>query len=356
MNKINPKVLLPLILMVVLSCEEPETIVTNIVHPDGSVTRKIEMRNTKNEFDKSDLQLPFDNTWSVTDSLEVSSNGDTTWIKRAEKLIKNVEEINSLYQNDSSVNGKMPRLATFNKKFRWFDTEYRFSEIVEKQIQSGYSVRSFLNDEELTYFNSPDYIKYNKENGADSIQYKILADSIEKRYDTWLMKNLTSLWIEEFTRLTGPDAGPELSVKALKSREDEICEVFKTHLELFDTLWANGVLLRKFIPEADAIKYRTEADSAVSLAVNRFLVNFNGYYVRIQMPGKLIATNGYIDSTRNLLWQVKSDFFLTDQYEMWARSKTTNVWAWIVSGVFLVFVSAGITIKRRSRRAAGPKP
>ena len=64
------------------------------------------------------------------------------------------------------------------------------------------------------------------------------------------------------------------------------------------------------------------------------------------MPGKLIATNGYIDSTRNLLWPVKSDFFLTDQYEMWAESKTTNMWAWIVSGLFLVFVATGIILKK----------
>ena len=68
------------------------------------------------------------------------------------------------------------------------------------------------------------------------------------------------------------------------------------------------------------------------------------------MPGKLTGTNGFIDSTRNLLWPVKSDFFLTEQYEMWAESKTTNVWAWIVSGLFLVFVFTGIIIKRKSRR------
>ncbi len=35
-----------------VSCDEPETVVTNIVHPDGSVTRKIEMRNSKNKFEK----------------------------------------------------------------------------------------------------------------------------------------------------------------------------------------------------------------------------------------------------------------------------------------------------------------
>jgi hypothetical protein len=347
MKKINLKLILSLVLMMIVSCDEPETVVTNIVHLDGSVTRKIVMRNTKNKFEKSELQVPFDPTWTVTDSLEISSKGDTTWIKRAEKLFVNVEDINKAYQHDSSVNGKMIRHVRLSKKFRWFNTVYRFSEIVDRQIGSGYAIKNFLNEEELTYFYSPDYIKFNKENGADSVKYKILADSIDKKTENWLLKNIVSLWIEEFTRLVGPKAGPELSVEALKPREDEFAEIIKRDQDDFDSLWSNGVLLRKFIGDEDAIKFKTEADSAVENVIPRFLVDIRDYSLRIVMPGKLIATNGYVDSTRNLLWPVKSDFFITDQYEMRAESKITNIWAWIVSGMFLAFVFAGILLKRK---------
>ena len=346
MKKFILRFIVSLVLMMIVSCDEPETVVTNYVHPDGSVTRKIEIRNTKNSFNKNDLQVPFDNTWTVTDSLEVGVKGDTTWIKRAEKLFKNVDEINSGYKNDSSRNGKTPRHASFNRKFRWFNTEYRFSESIKKQILSGYSVRNFLNDEELTNFYSPEYIQFNKENGADSIKYKILADSIEKKTENWLLKNIASLWIEEFTRLTGPGAGPGISLDALKSREDEFVEIIKRTPD-FDSLWANGIIPGEFIGEADAIKFKTEADSALSIAVSRFDFDFISYSVRIVMPGKLISTNGYIDSTRNLLWPVRSDFFITDKYEMWAESKVPNRWAWIVSGIFLIFVLIGVIVKRK---------
>jgi hypothetical protein len=346
MKKIPLRFVISLMLMVVVSCDEPDTVVTNIVHTDGSVTRKIVMRYSNKGIKKSDIQVPFDNTWTVTDSLEVGVKGDSTWIKRAEKLFKNADEINSAYRNDSSINGKMPRYAAFNKKFRWFNTEYRFSEVVEKLLVSGYPVTNFLNTEELAHYYLPDYIKFNKENGADSIKYRILADSIKKKTDVWIMKNIASLWVEEFARLTGPKAGPELSVEALKSREDEFAEVINENQEKFDSLWDNGALLRKFIGEANAVKFKTEADSALSVALTRFLVDFKDYSLKIIMPGKLIATNGYIDSTRNILWPVKSDYFITDRYEMWAESKTPNIWAWVVSGIFLVFVLAGILIKK----------
>lgn len=345
-----------LVLMLVVSCDEPDTVVTNIVHPDGSVTRKIEMRNSKNNFNKPDLQLPFNNTWSVKDSIEVSIKGDTTWLKRAEKLFRNIEEINTEYKNDSSVNGKIPRHASFNKKFRWFNTDYRFSEIIEKQVLHGYPVTDFLNDDELKYFYSPEYIKYNKEHGADSIKYKAFSDSLDKKTWHWTLKNVASMWIEEFLRLTAGNGGPGFSASSLKANEDHIIKVIEENDAKFDSLWDKGLLLKEFIGEKDALKFKTEGDSALDLVVNRYLIDFKNYSVRIVMPGKLTGTNGYIDSTRNLLWPVKSDFFMTDNYEMWAESKTTNVWAWIVSGVFLVFVSTGITLKRRSRRVAGPKP
>jgi hypothetical protein len=356
MKKILARIIVLLIFMVVVSCDEPDTVVTNIVHPDGSVTRKIVLRYSNKGLKKSDIQVPFDNTWTITDSLEVGVKGDTIWIKRAEKLFKNIDEINSGYKNDSSTNGKISRMAYFSKRFRWFNTEYRFSEIIDKQIPDAYPVSDFLNKEELKYFYSPDYIRFNKEHGADSIMYKALADSINKKTDQWTLKNIVLLWMKEFSRLTTENNGPGLSVESLKPNLDHMVNVIAKNDADFDSLWKNGTILKELIGDKDAVKFKTEGDSALDRAVKRYLFDFISYSERIVMPGKLTGTNGYIDSTRNLLWPVTSDFFVTDDYEMWAESKTTNFWAWIVSAVFLIFVATGVIIKRKSRRAAGPKP
>ncbi len=112
-----------------------------------------------------------------------------------------------------------------------------------------------------------------------------------------------------------------------------------------DSLWKNGILLRQFIGEANALKYKVEADSALSIVTKVISSGFNDYSVRIVMPGKLIGTNGFIDSSHVLLWPVKSDYFMTEQYEMWAESKLPNRWAWFVSGLFLLFVITGVIRK-----------
>lgn len=343
------KLVVSLALVMATSCNGPETVVTNIVHPDGSVTRRIEMKNHENKFEVSDLQVPFDSTWIIRDSLEINGEGDTIWVKSAEKLFANVDEINRFYQTDSGANKDISRHAEFRKKFKWFNTEYNFSEIIDKKMLYGYPVSDFLNQEELKWFYSPDNLIEEKKNGPDSLKFKAFSDTIDNKTERWTMKCLVSEWIGEFSKLTGEKAKGDMSMESLKQREDEFAGIVERSGDKFDSLWSNGILLKEFIGEDNALKYEIEADSAGNLATDHLFITFDGYAVRTIMPGKVTATNGFIDSSGILLWPVKSDYFLTEPYEMRAESKVPNRWAWIVSGLFLLFVVTGIIIKKKGK-------
>lgn len=345
MKRKSIKLILSLILMTIVSCDEPVTVVTNIVHPDGSVARKIEMRSLKNISGSGSIQVPFNDTWKIKDSISINEKGDTTWIKSAEKLFKNVDEINMEYKQDTGVNKSISRFTGFKKTFRWFNTEYRFSESIDKKLSFGYPIKDFLNSEELAYFYSPENMKKERENGPDSTRYKALNDSVTRKTEYWGAKNLVSEWIGEFSRIAGGYVTSEMTMQSLKPREDEFISVIKANEAKFDSLWSNGILFKQFFGEANALKYKTEADSAAAIVEKNFFVDFKEYSVRIAMPGKLTGTNGFIDSSKVLVWPVKSDFFQTEPYEMWAESKIPNVWAWIVSGLFLVFVATGVIIR-----------
>jgi hypothetical protein len=349
MNSRALKIAVIMMLAMITSCDEPETVVTDIVHADGSVTRRIEMKNTENKFDIHKIQVPFDSSWIVKDSLEFNKKGDTTWVKRAEKLYASIDEINMSYRADSGDNKTVSRRSEFKKRFRWFNTEYRFAEIIERQFTYGYPVSDFLNKEELAYFYSPKDVINKFEQGPDSLKYKALKDTISSKTDKWTIKSAMAEWIGDFSKLAGSKAGSDISFDALKAREDEFVKISMENTDHFDSLWKNGILLKEFIGESNALKFKTEADSSINLVTKKLFVDFHGYSVRIVMPGKLIGTNGLMDSTKVLLWPVKSEYFLTQPYEMWAESKETNKWAWIVSGIFLLFVFAGIifrTIKK----------
>ena len=349
MKRKSNKLIVSLILIMVVSCNEPETVVTNYVHPDGSVTRKIEMKSIEGDINKrfktSDLQVPFDSSWKIKDSCEISKKGDTTWVRRAEKEFNNIDEINLAYKSDSGANKAYSRHTGFIKRFKWFNSEYRFSERIEKILAFGYPVKDFLNNEELLYFYSPENLKQEKENGPDSLKYKALSDSVKTKTDKWTIKNFISEWTGAFSKLTEGKAVQEITRESLKAREYELAQIIAENDKKFDSLWANGVILKKFIGETNALRYKSEADSAMKLVENSVFADFKNYSVRIVMPGKLIGTNGFIDSSQILLWPVNSDYFLTEPYEMWAESKISNGWAWIVSGLFLAFVLTGVIIR-----------
>jgi hypothetical protein len=339
------KIIVAFITILVASCGEPDTVVTNYVHRDGSVTRKIVMRSDKNNLKKSNIQVPFDSTWSTRDSVEISRKGDTTWVKTAVKEFKSTEEINLDYKSDSSANKDVKREAGFKKSFKWFNTEYRFSEKIDKKFLYGYPVKDFLNSEDLVYFYSPESLKHEKETGPDSLKYKALKASVSEKTDNWIYQNLVSEWIGIFSGLTAGKRGNDFTEETLKSKENEILDMVKKNSEKFDSLWSNGFILKEIIGDANALKYKAEADSAIKTVEANFLLDFKNYSVRLVMPGKLLGTNGFIDSSHVLLWPVESDYFLTEPYEMWAESKTPNTWAWIVSGLFLAFVLTGVAIR-----------
>ncbi|MBK7628993.1 MAG: hypothetical protein IPJ16_17655 [Bacteroidales bacterium] len=347
------KLIIMILLMFVVSCDEPETIVTNIVHADGTITRMIEMRspnnNSADRFKQSDLQVPFDDSWTIKDSLEVSPKGDTVWVKRAEKLFLSADEINMTYRKDSGANKNISRNSVFEKRFRWFNTVYRFAEKIDKKMEFGYPISDFLNKEELIFFYSPESIKEVYQNGPDSTKFRSFGDVQDSVTDKWLTKSLVSEWIGKFSNLTKTEASEDLSFQSLKAREDDFVNTLTRNEKNFDSLWTNGIILREMIGEQHALKFKTEADSAINMVTNNLLLDFKEYSVRIVMPGKLISTNGYKDSSSILLWPVKSDYFLTEPYEMWAESKVTNIWAWIISGLFVLFVFTGLVFRIKKK-------
>lgn len=212
-------------------------------------------------------------------------------------------------------------------------------------MSDGYPLSDFLTQEERQWFYSPKNIIDEMENGPDSLKYRAFSDSVDTKAEKCIVKNLASEWMREFTKLTDGQAANDVTLESLN--EKELVTFVESWFEdnKFDSLWSAGVVFKDFAGKSDILEYKDEADSAITLVEERILPDFKDYTVRIAMPGKLIGTNGFMDSTRVTLWPVTSDYFLTQPYEMWAESKTSNIWARIVSGIFLVFVLAGIIFK-----------
>ncbi|MGB4291890.1 MAG: hypothetical protein WBJ37_03275 [Bacteroidales bacterium] len=333
--KKNFKVFL-IFLFTLNSCNEPETTVTNIVRVDGAIERRIEMRGENAKFNIAEVQVPYDSTWSIRDSLEINTNGDTIRVRRAIKMFGKAEELNNYYSSDNSLNRSAVRRIEFRKKFRWFNTHYRFSEIIEKRINHGYPVASFMPDEELRWFYLPDVEKTRLLTGPDSLKYKVLDDSVNSHQEIWMFRSLISEWINIFNKLTGGEG----ITGDISEKEETLYNLLRGNMSDFDSLWSQGVILKKITGEKEASEFKEEADSAMKVIEEVMGQRFSNYNVRIVMPGKQVNSNSTLkDNTGVPLWQVRSEFFLTEPYIMKAESIVTNVWAWIITGTVIVLIA-----------------
>ena len=114
------------------------------------------------------------------------------------------------------------------------------------------------------------------------------------------------------------------------------------------------VLFKKVLGVNFYESFKTQIDSSIN-AIDDILTDYwdmETYDIEIRMPGKILSSSGYAstgdsEQEKGIIWTVTGDYFLGQPYEMWAESQTTNYWAWVVTGMFILFVAAGLLYQRR---------
>jgi hypothetical protein len=326
-------------------CNEPETIVTNIVHDDGSVTRRVEIRNTEDVFDAEFYRVPVDSSWSISRSVEVSEEKDTTWIMVAEKLFTNIEEINSDYAGADGVNYSLERTASFRKMFRWFNTHFVFTERVERFVPDGMPLASFIGSEEMEFIRLPGSVADELMAGPDSLKYREVSERTDSLINIWMEQSLIRSWMANCTSLLVNGGADSSVIKEFNSRESEILEKYS-----FD--WDADSLIGIVFREEIEAGYKPLLDSALSNLEDRIEAWWEGqvYTVQTRMPGTLTGGNGFFTQTGEVAWPVKPVLYLFDDYEMRAESQVPNRWVWVVSGLFVIIVLAGSIYRARMHR------
>jgi len=331
------------LLMIVISCNEPETTVTNFVRNDGSVLRKAEMKNKPDKFHLSDFSVPVDSTWKLRDSIYISEKGDTTWFIMAEKLFRSADEINEAYLADTGKNSNVNRFATYQHTFKWFTSELRFTEKCSKSFSHGYPASKFLTPEEAEFNKLPEVIREEKLAGADSLKYSAIADSLNSHTDRWLLNSLISEWTAEACSQCTATGKDTLFSEKLRSHELDF-DIYPLKSERIDSICV------AILGDSIFQKYKPELDSAMIVAEEKLdrSVFFTEYTVKTVMPSKVRATNGFTMPGGEIAWSVNGYLFLTEDYIMWAESREVNYWAIFLTALLLVTLP--LEIRKHTRK------
>ncbi|MEE4114856.1 MAG: hypothetical protein V2I37_01730 [Marinilabiliaceae bacterium] len=328
------------------SCDEEDLLLINIVHPDGSVLRRIIMTWDKPDFNIAESKVPLDSTWAISDTNYIAGLKDTVYQLIAEKHFDRVEAINESYNNDNGPNRLVERWASFDRNFKWFTTSYRYSENTGGAIE-GYLPGEFLSEDELNIFYMPEKIAQDFKSGPDSVLYRQRFDELEEKKEEWLGRSLVKAAFLEIEELKKGDPESDLDMEMLWEGEEEFARI------LFDED-SLGLVVDSVYGKGFMEKNRVLIDSAIEVLEAKLEIAFNckSYLIQTQMPGEVVSTNGYIDSDGNIVWEVDGDVILCSDYSMYAESVTGNTWAWLVSAGFVIFVVAGLLFRKNKRVAS----
>ena len=331
------------------SCVDIE--VSTILNTDGSLERLIEVRSDSELKDYSDLPFPVDSTWKVDYKLD-TLNSDKHHVYSFKKEFNNADELNEEYQKVPNGLSKFERAIHVEKKFRWFYTYLSYNETYKKMAKGNHKpFEMYLSDIEKKFRKIKDADTLAQVLHLDSIAANDFKKGLDEKYNKWLMDNLFDEGILVVEKDMKKCHVENIKIEDLKAKRDTI-------FKLIDSLDTKDGF-NKFYQSLNKLFNTKEFDKIIN-AKNTGLVDFEkeinyvtnlpGFKYKLQMPGLLIDANAESIKGNKLDWEFvpfDSYFVGTSQF---AESRIINVWAFVVSGVFLVLVVGLILIPGFRRR------
>jgi hypothetical protein len=361
------------VLLVILASGCLEYTMTTRVLPDGSIERTIVVKGDSAEIFKGSLPVPVDSTWKISGGYEEKSAGDSTdkkqYVYKASKVFRNSAELNKELNPVSEEAGRIIREVKVEKKFRWFNTFYKYAETYKQTFPFHRKpVDEFLNDRELEFAWADDKdLYYSRESDAlmilkdtlvrpalsvkDSARMKELKEAIEKKFFRWMSTNVYEDYFEVL-KVALDKSGTMKQGKAEKTRDGLFAFFDSCFIDLdsfFDRKGQNDTSLLQL-----ASKYY-HADTAILYHANRkgfdtfnkkldnIMPVFGDSYMNLTiMPGIIISSNSTEINGNTASWDVESDHFYAKDFTLLVESKKINKGLSIVSGALVVFLLIGL--------------
>lgn len=344
-----------LLLMLVSACDKQEVALLTVVNEDGTCERTGSYRHTmtKAERDSAGWTQPvpdclaIDNTYETR--TEVEADTVTTLFRRH---FATADEMS--VHTPLRVNGERLRsTAKLEKRFRWFYTEYTFTETFAC-LKDRFKVApsTIADDEVVSYWftGQPNIME-----GLSGAEIANRTRDIEPLVNRWLNKNVVGVVLEVITRHYDAVGQPPLNKEAFLGVRDSLATYLLQHE--FDGLNVandfSGLFQRFFQSKAydpffeEGGAYEKEMEAELEAYINLFV--FRVAY-RLKMPGKTMDTGiGRLRNDGVIDYSLTGERLIPKDYTLRATSRVTHTWAVVLSVLVVLIALGSLAWSRRKR-------
>ena len=364
MKKIARTLVISTSIFLLATCGIDYTITTKI-NPDGSCERIMIARLDSSDLRENPFFIPIDSSWEKTTKMEYdSAENNTIAVVTVRTKYSSVEEMNKEFLRSDSLTEVQHLTMNLQKKFRWFHTKYRYEESYAQQFPfHHFPLSGYFTEEEIKVFIFEDpladsifFI------GKDSSERAYIEELLEKKADKFIYENTFEEFYTELIRTSRMSDHTFFGSIILSEEKDKLMNEFKpcfTHLKdnCNDT---SAILLLMRLDKLYSTDAFTTLGTIDSQAFKAFDQKLNTDYFapaneeyehNVQLPGTLLNTNAQKIIKGNPQWSFDLLNFVYCDFTMWAESKRTNNWAYVVTLILIVISLAMGVMQIRSARA-----
>jgi len=380
-----------LLVALVSGCKEylKYTITTRIL-PDGSIERTMLVEGgdsslLEGDFSsvlKGSLPVPHDSTWEITTGYQIKSTSDTTrdtlYYCKAIKVFSNSDELNKELNWDTLRESQVTRQVKVEKRFRWFNTFYRYAETYKQIFPfTRIPVTDYLSDKELElyhagdgeFYYSPetnelllkkDTLTRNALSKSDSASMNKIKESLEKKYEEWMFASIFEDYFDAVK--VALDKSGTMKPAETDKTHDRLWSIFKDQVESDSSELSTD---SSYFPLLKFASGFYQVDTGILHQANRSgLDDFNwrlnhmgdvgeSFTNMAIMPGVIISSNSTTINGNTVSWEFDADLFNEKDYTLLAESKKVNKGPVIVTGAFILMLLIGLVAGMVTKKGQG---
>ena len=347
--------------LLLTSCYQPKVVMKTTVHEDASMpcTREVLYSNVMSQEMRDSLWGKTNVGWSqpLPECLNVDAffnshtdigEGDTVTTSFS-KFFESVEKM--CEETPLLLNGtKMRSKAKLDKRFRWFYTEYTFTETFYCVGDTfKLPATNYADKAEISYWftGQPNLIA--GMSGAEASQK--LGD-MEPKITKWLNDNLFKTGFDFIVANYDSIANPPVSREQFIQLHDSLAKYLLAHDDEILAINVEDALRDFFHSNAYAMFF--DEDNPLGEKLNKEFMNrlnifwFNVPYT-LSMPGKVTdAGNGTLQPDGTILYPFTGERLIPQDYTITATSHVAHIWAYIVT-LLIILLAIGSFLYRRKR-------
>ena len=356
--------------LLLTSCYQPKVVMKTVIEGEGysnfvdynfrditySNVMSQEMRDSLWTGNKAILSYPIPECLNMdafgsthTDFGEGDTVTTTFWMPF--KTVEEMCEMTPLQLNGVRLRSK----AKLDKRFRWFYTEYTFTETFYCVGDTfKLPATDYADKAEISYWFSGQPNLVEGLSGAEASQK---LSEMEPKITRWLNDNLFKTGFDFIVENYDSIANPPVSKERFIELQDSLVHFIMAGEEDILTARPDDKLREFFHSNAYAMFF--DEDNPLGEKLNKEFMNrlnifwFNVPYT-LSMPGKVTdAGNGTLQPDGTILYPFTGERLIPQDYTITATSRKTNVWACVVSVLIILLALGSFLWGRRSykRRA-----